>query len=457
MDKSKLKEQVDVIREAFTYINHFKNDTFVIHLDSSLLAHSLFPLLIKDIVLLHKMGIRIALVPGAKIRIDEVLSTYKISWKTVQGVRISSEEAIPFIKMAAFDVSNTIMTMLAENNTDAIVGNWVRARGIGVRNGIDFQSSGSVDKLKTEIIQNVLEQKMVPIFPNIGWNTNGKPYNISSTELAFTLAAQLQAAKLFFITDCGGIKASAFKVLPDVYIASDGIVSQLTLEEAQKILQSNPQKDSGPSLHHRELLSLAYRACNAGVQRVHIVNGLVEGMVLKEIFSNRGLGTMVYANQHDNIRPMSYADIPDVIRIMQPLIESGTLVTRSAEDLEKQLNDFVVYDVDGTIHGCAALHLFKNNSAEIAGVAVDDLYASLGIGRKMISYFLERAHKEKLAYVFVLTTQTADWFVGLGFKESQSSALPPQRRKTYNPARNSQVLVYRVGSRRKITRIIAVD
>jgi len=62
--------------------------------------------------------------------------------KTVDNIRISPPEAIPFIKMAAFDVSNKIMTMLAENNTNAVIGNWVRARGIGVRNGIDFKVRG---------------------------------------------------------------------------------------------------------------------------------------------------------------------------------------------------------------------------------------------------------------------------------------------------------------------------
>jgi amino-acid N-acetyltransferase len=130
---------------------------------------------LKDIALLHHIGIKIVIVPGAKVRIDEILSKEEIVCETVDNVRISPTEAIPFIKMAAFDVSNKIMTMLSENNTNAVIGNWVRARGIGVRGGIDYQSSGIVEKLQKDIINNALKEGLVPIFPNIGWNAQGPP------------------------------------------------------------------------------------------------------------------------------------------------------------------------------------------------------------------------------------------------------------------------------------------
>ena len=90
MDKLSLKEQVEIIRQAFGYINQFHNETFVIKIDGTLINNPLFPILIKDLVLLHKMGIRIILVPGAKTRIDEILETYKIKCRTVNGIRISS-------------------------------------------------------------------------------------------------------------------------------------------------------------------------------------------------------------------------------------------------------------------------------------------------------------------------------------------------------------------------------
>ena len=86
-----------------------------------------------------------------------------------------------------------------------------------------------------------------------------------------------------------------------------------------------------------ELLGFACRACSEGVTRVHIVNGEIGGVILKELFSSRGCGTMVYTNQHENIRQMKKADIPDVLRIMQPFVEKEILLSRTEEDLTVHL------------------------------------------------------------------------------------------------------------------------
>jgi amino-acid N-acetyltransferase len=445
MDKLKLKEQVEIIREGFGYVQRFKDRTFVIYLDSVLIGNPIFPLLIKDLVLLYQMGIRIILVPGARTRIDEVLAAYKIKCSSVNGIRVTTPEAIPFIKMAAFDVSNRIMTLLAENNTTAVIGNWVKARGMGVRGGIDYQHTGIVEKLKIDIINRVVEERLIPIFPNIGWNATGKPYNISSIELAFTLAIELTAAKLFFVSGEDGLKAKGLDVPDGVYVSSDNTVSQLTVDEAEKMLSLNKNDKHEQRL---EFLTFAFKACKNGVERVHIINGTVEGMILKEIFSNRGLGTMVYANQHDNIRPMTYADIPEVLRLMQPFVEREMLVPRTAEDLEKALAEYAVYEVDGIPHACGGLHRHAAAMGEIAGIAVDEFYSNLGIGGKMVDYLMDRARELGLSQVFVLTTQTADWFLQAGFREAGPSVLPESKRKACSPKRNSKVLVARI-SRRK--------
>ncbi|MFW5775022.1 MAG: amino-acid N-acetyltransferase, partial [Chitinivibrionales bacterium] len=388
MESTKFKEQVEIIRQAFGYINRFKNETFVIKIDSSLIGHPYFPVLMKDIVLLHRMGIRIVLVPGAKSRIDEILTTYGIDCDAVNGVRISPPEAIPFIKMAAFDVSNKIMTILAENNTNAIIGNWVKARSIGIRNGVDYQSSGIVEKLQTATITNMLGQGMIPIFPNIGWSAKGKPYNISSNELALTISRELKAAKLFFITSFGAIASDSYTVAEGVYVSSEGNISQMTIDEAGAFLDHNTSEHYDPAL---ELVSIAYKACVGGVRRVHVLDGRVEGMLLKEIFSNRGFGTMIYANQLENIRPAKHNDISELLRVMTPSVEEGILVQRTAAQIEDKLEDYVAYEVDGTIHGCGALHAFAGKKGEIAAIAVDSAYASLGIGKKIITYLIERA------------------------------------------------------------------
>ncbi|NLP02101.1 MAG: amino-acid N-acetyltransferase [Fibrobacter sp.] len=453
MNKSRLKEQVEIIRQAFGYIDQFKNEIFVIKIDDVLISNPFFPVFIKDLVLLHKMGIRIILVPGARTRIDDILKTYKIECQSANGIRISPPEAIPLIKMAAFDVSNKIMTMLAENGAQAVIGNWVRARGIGVREGIDFQSSGIVERLQIDVIKNVLDDNLIPIFPNIGWSLNGKPYNLSSNDLAFTISIQLNAAKLFFVTDKGGISADGFNIPEGVYVSSDNVISQLTLKQATAFLELNSGSEDKEKL---ELIRLAHRACESGVKRVHIINGHAEGMILKEIFSSRGFGTMIYANQHDHIRQMTIADIPGVLSLMQPAIEEKILVKRSVSDLQDKVDDYVVYDVDGTIHACGALHTFPDRQGEIAGIVVDEMYTNLGIGKKIVEYLIEKAIKARLKSVFILTTQTSDWFSQLGFQKASVADLPAEKRTHYNSSRNSLVLRYKL-SRYKTRRVFEVE
>ena len=168
-----------MIRQAFEYVHLFKGKTIVIKVDGSVMNHPFLLLLVKDLVLLHRQGIHILLIPGAKERIDEVLPRYNISWESIQGVRISTPEAIPFIKMAAFDVSNRLMTLLAENNASAIIGNWVRARSLGVIKGVDYQNTGTVEKINVELVRKTLEEGLIPIFPNIGWS--GRPEQAANT------------------------------------------------------------------------------------------------------------------------------------------------------------------------------------------------------------------------------------------------------------------------------------
>jgi len=446
LDLSSLPDQVDTIRTAFRYINRFKGHSFVIRIEGGLLDHALFPLLIKDIVLLTTMGIKIALVPGARKRIDELLATYNIVCPTVRGIRVTPPEAMPYVEMAAFDVSNRIMTLLSEDECNAIIGNWVKARRRGVIDGTDYQCTGETEKIKIDIVEGLLSEGFIPIFPNIGWTGTGKPYNISSSELAFTIASALHASKLFFITDFGGIAADGFETPPGVEITPDGVVSQLTAPQAKSFLDLNNTLEKS---HQYEIVSLAYRACQAGIERVHVIDGREDGMLLKEIFSNRGLGTMIYADPHENIRAAVHADIPDILKIMRPFIRENVLIPRRREDLEAKISDYALYEVDGTPHGCGALHVFPDKRGEIAGIAVDKMYANYGIGKKLVTFLLEKAADLNLANIFLLTTQTADWFLELGFTEGSIEDLPLEKRAAYNKARNSLILVYDLNRKAK--------
>jgi amino-acid N-acetyltransferase len=434
MEQARVSEHVDTIREVFSYLKQFRGKTFVVKIDYAVMDDPLFSVLVKDLALLREAGIRIAIAPSAKERIDEVLGTYKVPFRLIKGVRVTSEEAIPFIKMAAFDVSNRVMTMLSANGITAVIGNWVRARGIGVIDGVDFQSAGVVESVSVETVRNVLDDGMVPIFPCIGWSSIGTPYNISSNELAVVVATSLGAEKLFFVTARPGYTAESYIVPDTIPVAPGGRLANFSLADVDRFTAANPGRESD-----LELLRRARRACAGGVERVHILDGRGEGVILKEAFSNLGSGTMVYSNRYGGIRPMRPGDISDVLRIMRPFVERGVLLSRSEAQLEETLQDFIVFEVDDSVHACAALHGFPEGVAEIAGIAVDEHFTHLGVGPKLVDFLIDRARGTGLSAVFALTTQTADWFQKLGFVETDPSALPEKKRTTYNLQRKSRI------------------
>ena len=434
------RDRVDTIREVFSYLKQFRGTTFVVRIDNAVLDDPLFSIVVKDLSLLHEAGIRIALVPSAKERIDEILRTYEVPYSVLNGVRVTSEEAIPFIKMAAFDVSNRVMTMLSANGLTAVIGNWVRARGIGVIDGVDYQSAGLVESVRVDSVRKVMDDGVVPIFPCIGWSSVGTPYNISSNELAVVVATSVGAEKLIFLTAREGFAAEAFTVPETIPVAPGGRLANFSLADLDAFFAANPGRDTD-----LELLQRARRACAGGVERVHILDGRSEGVILKETFSNLGSGTMVYSNRYGGIRAMTMNDISDVLRIMRPLVDKGILLPRSESQLEEKLQDFIVFEVDDSVRACAALHEFPEKVGEIAGITVDEHFLHLGVGPKLVDYLCERARRRGLSSVFVLTTQTADWFQKLGFTEADPAALPEKKLLSYNLQRKSRIFAKSLG------------
>ena len=441
MEDSSRTQKAQRIRDVIRYIQRFKNAVVVIYLDDEIIDSTLFSSHIRDISLLHEAGLQVLIVPGAHKRIDQVLSSSGLSWKYSKGVRITKPEAMPVIKMAAFDVSNTVMTSLAADHLTAVIGNWVRARGLGVLDGEDFGTAGEIDKIQLEGIRTVLSSGFIPIFPCIGWSAAGKPYNISSVHLAEELAATLQADKLFFVMPDAEINADHFTIPSSIGTSDDGEIPALNLDELSLFLDANKTSENTKIL---SLLSLSKKACTSGVSRVHIVNGSIDGALPCEIFSDLGSGTMIYSKNYGGLRPMTSEDIPAVLSLMRPFVEHGNLLPRTDKQILDTVSDYIVYALDGGIRACASLHVYDQHQAEIAAVAVDESCANIGIGPKLISYLIDRAKSDKLDSVFILTTQASDWFEQLGFVPDDISSLPEKRKALWNPQRNSKLFRFRI-------------
>jgi amino-acid N-acetyltransferase len=412
----------------------------VFKIDYPVTENPLFPSLVRDMALLSQTGFRVVIVPGAKEYIDAILKENEIDLHYNGAVRITSGEAMPFVQMAAFLSAARFMTGFSGSRVDAVTGNFVRARGLGVIDGVDMEHTGTVDKFYVDSLRRVLDLGMVPILPCVGWNSSGRPYNVPSDEIALQAALSLKAEKLFVISLSGGINKSSYSIPDGVETGENGRITRLTPQEAAGVLESNLARES-KALGE---LGMAVRASAAGVGRIHIIDGGEEGAVLKELFSNLGAGTMVYADEYESIKGIRSRDIPDILRLMEPLMQQGALVRRNFEDIQGKKDDYAVFVIDGQIHACGALHDWGEGQGEIAGIATDPDYTDMGLGRRIVRFLMDKAKKQNLARVFVLTTSAHDWFESLGFREAPVETLPEKKRRVYNYSRNSKVFALKL-------------
>lgn len=464
MNEVLIHEKADRIRDVIRYIKKFRNAVVVVYLDDRLLDSPNFSSHIRDICLIHEAGLKVILVPGAAKRISEILTEAKIQWSFHNNCRITPPQAMPLIKMAAFDVSNQIMTSFAGEKVTSVIGNWVRARSKGVIDGFDYGTSGEIDKLQIDAVKTILDNGFIPIFPCIGWSAAGKPYNISSVQLSQQIAIHLKADKLFYMVSDAEISSDNFTIPENIGTSAEGTVPAMNIEEVDQFIETNKalvnsmeisENSTEPLVVFKDkqtvscetiftLLKLAKTACNEGVDRVHIINGSIDGTVPCEIFSDLGSGTMIYTNNYGKIRQMTRDDISEVITLMQPFVNQGILLQRTKEQLDNQYQNYIVYELDGAIRACSALIPYPDGQMEIAAVAVDKTCSNIGIGPKMIKFLVKQAKEMKASDLFLLTTQTSDWFENLGFIPSEVSTLPQQRKEKWTPERGSKVLRYKI-------------
>ncbi|KAL3844678.1 hypothetical protein ACJIZ3_002081 [Penstemon smallii] len=187
-----------------------------------------------------------------------------------------------------------------------------------------------------------------------------------------------------------------------------------------------------------ELAAAAF-VCRGGVQRVHLLDGTIGGVLLKELFQRDGVGTMVASDLYEGMRMARFTDLDEIEQLLLPLEESGNLIKRTREELLKSLDSFIVAEREGHIIACAALFpFFEDKCGEVAAIAVSPDCRGQGQGDKLLDYVEKKASSLGLQMLFLLTTRTADWFVRRGFSECLVEYIPEERRKKINISRRSK-------------------
>ncbi len=425
-----MQERLTYFREILRYVPRFRDRVFVIAIDGAVVEHENFPNLLLDISLLRSLSIQVVLVHGAAHQVKRYAEMLDMNASDLDGLGITDTETLQVAITAANRVTHEILEGLLANDLRAACPNAVVAHPKGILGGVDHLLTGRVERIDVGFLQTLLEKDIIPVIPPLGCDGVGNSYRLNSDAVAVEVAKALRAIKLIYLTSEGGVRGPKGE-----------IVRQMTVQEAEVFLKKHRgelSRDSTTKLDH------AIRAGREGVERIHIIDGGVQEGLLGEVFSNEGIGTLIYANEYQSIRPAQKKDLRAVFALIQQGVKSDELVKRTRADLEKQIHEFYVFEVDRNPVACVAMHQYpEQQKAELASVFVDDRYANQGIGVKLISYVENLARNKKFAELFCLSTQAVNYFVQkAGFRLGTPDDLPPLRRERYEQnGRRSQVLV----------------
>jgi len=423
-------------RDSTPYIHAHRGRTFVVSFGGEALADGLFADLVHDFALLNSLGVKLVLVHGARPQVEQRLRARGFQMRYVNGLRVTDEAALECVKEAAGTVRVEIEALLSMGLANSPMsgarirvasGNFVVAKPLGVRDGVDFGHTGEVRRVDAESIRSKLGQGDVVLLSPIGYSPTGEVFNLGAEEVATSVAVALKADKLLLLTEEACIDRKNGKPY-----------RQLTTEEAQALLKANDVLSAEAVPH----LKAAVNACQHGVRRAHLLNRHIDGAVLLELFTRDGVGTLVSLSPFETLRQADIKDVGGILELIRPLENKGVLVKRSREHLEMDIQDFNVIERDGMIVGCAALHSHPEEAmAEIACLALHEDYRGDNQGERLLGYLEDKAQGAGLKQLFALTTQTTHWFREHGFEPASVADLPPARQAQYNPHRNSKILI----------------
>lgn len=436
---------VEWFRASTQYINTHRGKTFVVLLGGDALASDALNNLVSDLSLLHSLGVKLVLVHGAGPQIDAALDRVKIRCECVNGLHVSSPEAMPTISAAVGAQSIQLEALLSagsnsstrapltSNRAGALSlsrGNFITAMPIGVRDGVDFLHAGRVRRVDAEQIQKRLADDALVLQSTLGYSLTGEVFNLSAEDIACQIAVAVNADKLIALIPEEGVAD-----------ASGSLVAALSPNDAAALaakLACSPEQD-------RQRLARTIEACVAanhgGVKRSHLIGYQSNGSLIRELFTREGAGTLISDDGLDSLRPASIDDVAAILALIRPLEADGTLVERSRERLETEIENFKVIELEGAIIACAALYRTSEALGEIACIAIHPSYRKLGLGARLLAALSSEAKALGMSQTFVLTTTAAHWFADHGYQEGALSDLPEQRQALYNLQRKSKILL----------------
>jgi amino-acid N-acetyltransferase len=428
--------KVSDLRGILQYVPRFRERIFVVAIDGEIVASPNFANILLDLAVLRSLSIKVIVVHGAALQIAQLAAERGIPITNSDGTGITDETTLKASLEAVTNVMNEIMQGLTSVDLRAAYSNAIIAHPAGILGGVDFLYTGRVERVDTKSLHLFLNEGIIPLIPPIGYDGEGKTFRVNSDAVALEVAEAMQAMKILFLTTGEGV------------VVDGELIGQLSISEAEEFAKKKRGAfDAGliSKLEH------AARACRQGVARVHLLNGLRDEALLSEIFSQEGIGTMVYSNEYQQIRRVFKKDVRAVMTLIRQSVNSEELVKRTRADIIAHLEDYWVLEIDRNLVGCVALHFYAEQKiAELACLYVHKNQEGQGYGRKLMAFAEQLAVEKGAQQLVALSTQAFNYFQQKGgYLETTPDILPPERRKKYDAgARNSKVMVKALGAPR---------
>ena len=432
-------------RSVAPYIHMHRGKTFVVGVAGEAIAAGKLHNIVQDLALIQSMGVKIVLVHGFRPQVNEQLAAKGHTPRYSHGMRITDSVALDCAQEAAGQLRYEIEaafsqglpnTPMAGSTVRVISGNFITARPVGIVDGVDFMHSGLVRKVDVNGIMRTLDMGALVLLSPFGFSPTGEAFNLTMEEVATSVAIELQADKLLFLTEVPGIRVDPHAPASD----DNPIDTELPLAAARQLLAESPNPTQPTDLAF--YLQHCVKACAEGVERSHILPFAVDGALLLEVYVHDGIGTMVVDEKLEELREATADDVGGILQLIEPFEKDGTLVKRDRTEIERDIDHYTIIDHDGVIFACAALYPYPEaRTAEMAALTVSPQSQGQGDGEKVLKRIEQRARAMGLKSIFVLTTRTMHWFIKRGFVQVDPDWLPEARKRKYNWDRKSQVLV----------------
>jgi amino-acid N-acetyltransferase len=420
------------LRSILQYIPRFRDKVFIVSIDGAIVTDENFANILLDVAVLRSLNIRVVLVHGASAQIKVLAEQQNTTPSDLDGAGVTDASTLQLALTASNRLTHEILEGLATNDLRAANTNAITAHPLGILQGVDHLFTGKVERVDVELLQILLDKGVIPVISPVGFDGDGRSYRLNSDSVAVAVAEALKAAKILFLTTEDGL------------IYRDKVIRHMIVGDLDALLAAH-KEDFQIRLLSKAIHAAA--ACRIGVPRVHILNGCVDEGLLAEVFSNEGIGTLIYANEYQQIRRAMKKDVRSILRLTKDSVASEELMKRTRAGIEKQLTDYYLFEIDKNTVGCVALHCYPDQGkGELACLYVSPSHENQGIGRKLIQFTENKARELGLHELIVLSTQAFTYFQSkAGFIEGSSEDLPPTRREKYEQSgRKSKILLKRL-------------